>query len=181
MFYFNSGVKKLESAYFDLSQMPRGTDNTNSYYYLCANCTNLEEIEDIGLSPCYGYSYAFYKCRKLRKIAKITVDKDTILGSVLFEGCEKLEEVYFDGEIGRALHIGYSPLLKKESIENIMNHLSDDVNNALTLSKTAVYTAFNLHDVDYDGDGEDDGLVGGGLEDWNSLLVSKPNWKISLV
>ena len=174
MFYYNKSVKKLESAHFDLSNMPRGTDGSTSYYYLCANCTALEEVEDIGLSPCYGYSYAFYRCENLRKVAKITVDKDTILGSVIFENCAKLEEVYFEGEIGRALHIGYSPLLKRECIENIFSHLSDNVSNTLTLSKVAVDEAFAW----YVGESK---IPGTDSAEWIELAASKPNWTITLV
>jgi hypothetical protein len=51
----------------------------------------------------------------------------------------------------------------------------------LTLSQTAVETAFEVNPADYDGDGKIDGWVGNGDEEWHELITSKSNWNIVVV
>lgn len=124
-FFNNDKLKKVEAAYFDFSQMPRGTYLNNSWYYTFATCGSLEEIEDIGMMPDYDYTYTFAYCPTLRKIAKITLDENTVLASV-FQGCRALTELTVDGTIGRnGFNVSWSTKLTHESLMSIINALAD--------------------------------------------------------
>lgn len=162
IFHTFRGIKKLEAKYIDLSQVPRGTYDGVSMSYAFYDCLELEEIEDIGLMPSYSYYAAFSNDSKLKKIAKITVDRETILKAI-FNYCQSLEEVFFDGEIGDDIDLHWSKGLKWSSIANIVTHLSDSVTGkTLTLSKTAVES------------------TGTDMQSWYEFTWMKPNWTITL-
>lgn len=181
IFYMNKYIKKIEADYFDFSQLPRGTNDSQAFSYCFTSSTKLEEIEDIGLPISYSYAYAFAWCTELRKIAKITVDANTILSNA-FTSCLKLEDITFAGEIGNSIDFKDSTLLTKDSITNIINHLSDTASGkTLTLSQTAVATAFEVWSADYDGDGKTDAWIGNGEEEWYELITPKSNWNIVVV
>jgi hypothetical protein len=174
IFFKSYGVKKIESQYFDLSQVPRGTSDSASMAFSFYGCNELVEIEDIGLSPSYNYAYAF-EARSLRKIAKITVDAETKMQNA-FDYCYALEDITFGGEIGDSMNLKWSTKLTRASIESIINHLSDSTTGkTLTLSKTAVLNAFELSEV------MEGRLVGTYIAEWLSLIASKQNWTITLV
>jgi hypothetical protein len=156
----NSKLKKVEAAYFDFSQKPRGTGNQSGYYYTFYKCVALEEIEDIGMQADYCYYNSFRDCVALHTIAKIRCDENTIFTEA-FTSSNKLENVTFEGVIGQNLSIA-SPKLSKDSITNIVSCLSDTASGkTLSLSKTAVNNAFT--------DAE-----------WTALADTKKNWTISL-
>lgn len=156
----NTKLKKVEAAYFDFSQKPKGTGNQSGYYYTFYNCGALEEIEDIGMQADYCHYSSFRNCIALHTIAKIRCDENTIFTEA-FTGSNKLENVTFEGLIGQNLSIASSKL-SKDSITNIVSCLSDTASGkTLTLSKTAVNNAFT--------DAE-----------WNALADTKKNWTISL-
>lgn len=178
-FYNANKLKKIEAKYFDFSKKPRGTYQTAGWYYTFGTCGNLEEIEDIGIGPDYELTYTFAYCNKLKKIAKIGIDANTKITSP-FAKCIALESITFDGEIGQNIGLKDSTLLTKESITNIINHLSNTVSGkTLTLSVTAVKNAFGGGTWDSDGDGKADTVMGS--EEWVDLQKTKPNWTITLV
>ena len=138
--YFESGacvfnrctnLKKVEADYFDFSQKQRGTSHSSGWYYMFYNCPNIEEIEDIGLSPQYSYGHTFNGCTKLHTIARIRVDEDTLFEST-FGKCNALKNIVIEGVVGNNIDFRYSPL-SKESImgkpitEEEFMELSDDV------------------------------------------------------
>lgn len=165
-------LKKIESAYFDLSNF-KGTHGYNFN-----SCDNLEEVEDIGLQPSTIYDHTFAWCYKLRKVACIRLDENTNVTNLLYS-CNALEDVTIEGTIGQdGLNLRHSTMLSKASITSIINHLSDTASGkTLTLSITAVSSAFGASAMDWDGDGTIDGWVGG-TEEWNALISSKSNWNI---
>lgn len=187
IFHYFRAAKKLEAKYIDLSQVPRGINDAKSYSYSFCSSGELEEIEDIGLYPSYSYEYAFAYNVYLKKIAMIRVDAETRLANA-FKNCLALEEVYFDGEIGRSFSISDSTRLKRASIENVINHLSLSPSIAtgqtLTLSKKAV-------DAAIDGNiwsEEQQGLIyvegrGSETDTWQNLIagVVEAGWIITLV
>lgn len=155
-------LKKIESAYFDFSQKPAGTNNNSGYYYTFYNCRELEEIEDVGLIPQYGYHTTFGNCEKLHTIAKIGVDENTIF-SETFNYCHELQNLTIEGVIGKnGFNVRWSTKLSKASIESIINALSSTTSSlTVTISKTAKEAAFTD-------------------EEWTALVAMKPNWTISL-
>lgn len=166
-FYNNDGLKKVEAKYFDFSNKPRGGYSGSGWYHTFTTCGELEEVEDIGIMPDFDMANTFQYCGKLKKVAKITVDVNTVISTTIFEGCKSLESVTFDGEIGYGMNLKWSTKLNRASIENIINHLSDNVSGkTLTLSTTAVNKAF----PDLSNN-----------EDWGALVMAHQNWSISLV
>lgn len=98
----------------------------------------------------------------LKEIEKIIVNENTYY-TLWFEKCTSLEEVRFEGVIGRDIDLHWSIKLSRGSIENIITHLSDTATAAtLTLSQTAVNNAFTT-------------------DEWNMLVATKPNWTINLI
>ena len=159
-FAHNTNLKKVEAAYFDFSQKPRGTGNQSGYYYTFYNCKALEEIEDIGMQADYCHYNSFRNCDALHTIAKIRCDENTIFTEA-FTSSNRLENITFEGTIGQNLYIA-SPKLSEKSISNIVSCLSDTASGkTLTLSQTARNNAFTD-------------------TEWAALIATKLNWTISL-
>lgn len=168
--------KKIEAQYIDFSQKPIGTRFNQSYYYTCSNCSNLEEIEDIGFQADFGYEAAFMACGKLHTIAKIRTKEDTVFVDT-FAYNHELQNIAFEGVIGQNIDFKWSTKLSANSIINIIEHLSDtnppagQPKKTLTLSRTAVNKAFE----------ESEGANNGSLsQEWEWYLGYKPNWDIIL-
>lgn len=170
-FYNNDDLKKVEAEYFDFSKKPRGAYQGSGWYHTFTTCAELEEIEDIGIMPDTDLTNTFQYCTKLKKIAMIRVDVNTVISSTVFGRCDSLESVTFEGEIGYGMNLSSSTKLTWASIENIINHLSDTASGkTLTLSRAAVDKAFETED-----------LFGTETDEWDTLYSSKPNWTITLV
>ena len=181
-FYNCEGLKKVEAEYFDFSKKARGGYQGSGWYHTFTTCGELEEIEDIGMMPDTDYTNTFQYCTNLKKVAKITVDVNTVISPTIFGSCPALESVTFDGEIGYGMNLKWSTKLTEKSIRNIIEHLSDNVSGkTLTLSKAAVDEAFKFVSEYEDGTRFE---VLGSAEDnpyWPQLRDSKPNWQITLV
>ena len=90
-----------------------------------------------------------------------------------FSGIDSLEEIRFvENSIPKSIIINSATKLSKESITSFVNGLNSDVTEqTLTLSKTAVNTAFETAE----------GLTDGNTsEEWLNLIATKPNWTITL-
>ena len=172
MFSFNPSLKKIEKEYFDLSQYesPNGyTSGPSGNYYMFAECSNLEEIEDVGMKPYYYYA-TFVNCTKLHTIEVVRSNENTIFETATFKGCTALENIKIEGVIAKNISFYQSPNLSKTSIESIINHLSDTTGATLTLKAEAINNAFG----------------GAYATDWIELITPKSNqynglWTISLV
>ena len=165
--FMSAKVKKIEAKYFDFSQVPIENYTARGLNYTFSSCTNLEEIEDIGLSPSYAFTYTFAWCGKLHTIAKITFAENTIITHV-FDSLHSLVNLTIGGTIGQnGFNVQWSTKLSKASITSIINALSTTTSGlTVTLSKTAVNNAFN------------GGSTG---DEWLNLVATKNNWTISLV
>lgn len=163
-------LKKLEADYFDFSQVPYGTAQNQSASYTFYSCINLEEIEDIGLPASYSYVYTFAICEKLRTIAKITVDKNTIFNST-FHKCYELVNLTIEGTIGQnGLNLQWSTKLSKDSFTSVFSALSETTSGlSVTFSLVAKNAAFPPP------------ASGLGNVDWGRLVASRSNWTIKLV
>lgn len=155
-------LKKIEADYFDFSQKKRGASAKEAWYYTFGSCGNLEEIEDVGLQPDFGYYSTFSSCSKLHTIAVIRVDENTVFSNP-FYNCYELVNLKVEGIIGHDFIVRYSTKLSKASIESVINALSTTTSGlTVTLSQTAVNNAFTT-------------------DEWNALINTKTNWTISLV
>lgn len=107
--------------------------------------------------------YIFEGCTKLVTIRTIILDTKNQTFGRWFNNCKSLQNITFEGEIFKNIDFQYSPLLSRESIENVVSCLSaDSTDKTLTLSQTAVDNAFTT-------------------DEWNALIADKTNWTISLV
>ena len=113
---------------------------------------------------------------RLKKIEKIIVDEvATQLSNDAFLYQNYLTHIRFEGVIGTNLNFKDSPL-DKDSITNIINHLSDNTTGkTLTLNFEACYNAFD------DGEGNDWTEPDYYAYEFWVLVNSKPNWNIVLV
>lgn len=137
----------------------------------------LQKIGVINAPLCYDMDTCFSNCRALHTIEKIKVSEQCAFRNC-FAYCYALENITFESEIGNDINFQWSTKLSKDSITSIINHLSDTASGkTLTLSLTAVSSAFGASAMDWDGDGTIDGWVGG-TEEWNALISSKSNWNI---
>ena len=125
MFNTCTSLKEIRKQYFDLSQCQCGTSgSTQGHYATFRACINLEIIEDIGLKP--GYCYAtFWHCHKLKTIEKIRTNVDCIFSST-FSYCYELQNITFEGEIGKNIEFTQSPKLTTASLLSILTALSKD-------------------------------------------------------
>lgn len=172
-FNYSKKLKKIESAYFDFSNKIRGAYSSAGIYYTFTSCSNLEEIEDIGLQPDFVLAATFAWCSKLKKIAMLRVDENTNYDSA-FTGCESLEEVTFVGVIGQnGLDFSDCSRLSKASWMNIMAKLSPATTGlSITGSLASVKKAFETSEGANDGNTSDA---------WLTLCGRRDNWTISLV
>ena len=99
----------------------------------------------------------------IETIDKIIVNKNTSYHNDAFGNTGGLMYLVIEGEIAKSVNFSKSVKLIRASIESIITHLSDTASDkTLTLSKTAVETAFNT-------------------DEWHDIMLTKSNWTITLV
>lgn len=125
IFEYCKKLKKVEADYFDFSQKPTGEISNTGYNYSFNSCTQLEEIEDIGLIPQVGYFNAFAYDYKLHTIAKLGTDENTkFSGTFIF--CNELINLIIEGTIGQnGFNVQWSTKLTHDSLMNIIDALAD--------------------------------------------------------
>ena len=135
---------------------------SNTYNLTRVGVLDFSKISGASIGNCFAWS-------GVKRIDQVIVTPDTRLDN--FPGAaQKLESITFEGTIAqRGLDLSYSTKLNRESIESIINALSDDTSGlSITLSETAVNNAFWSEEME-------------SLDvDWDVLINSKPNWTIVL-
>ena len=131
---------------------------------------------DVDFSEATNLNYAFKGLRALEVIDGTPIYLGAVtsdLAAFWISG-ENLREIRFAGKLAKNLSFGdYPKKLSKDSIQNIMSCLSDDVTGkSLTIPVAAVNTAFET------SSGAADGSTS---TEWAELIATKPNWTISLV
>ena len=154
---------------FDFSHAP-------SLSYAFADSGFWKTLNVIDMTGMTGENtYAFYGgySNKLTRINKLIVGKNTKFHTTMFGYCGTLIRMTVEGTIGQnGFDVHWSSGLKKESIISIINALSSTAaNKTVTLSKTAVNTAFET------SAGAEDGAES---EEWINLISQKSNWTIIL-
>lgn len=144
-----------------------------SQIFADSNITTFGVIDTTGST---NARYILYNAIKMIIVDKVILKDD---GSQTFDSaflnCRELEDITFEGVIGKSADLHWSTKLTRASIESIITHLSDTTEGqTLTLSSTAVEREFAY---DYDGNYID----GANSAEWYDLIETKPNWTISLV
>lgn len=115
-------------------------------------------------------SSVFSGASRMHTIRTLTVAEATTFAS-WFTNCTNLQNITFEGTIGKDINFKDSPLTKA-SIESVMSHVSATATLTVTFKKTAVDTAFET------SEGAADGSIS---EEWLALVDAKPNCTVSLV
>jgi hypothetical protein len=172
MFRYSYGLKKVEAKYFDFSKIVFSeTADAAGLYYTFAWSDSLEEIEDLGIPPCYLYS-TFRECTSLKKIHLIRLNENCLFTTTAFQNCAELEYLRIEGTIGqKGFNVQWSTKLSSASIVSIIEALSTTTSGlTVTLSQTAVNSMVFP-------------IVGnkGTYNSWTELEQSRTNWTISLL
>lgn len=152
--------------------------NATSVHGLFKGCSNLTKVSGLEKGISSGsvvLSDLFADCTNLRDAGTLNFENVQYAKNTFFD-CSKLEEVRITGTITceyttGGLYLGACTLLSRESIESIVNHLSDTIGMTLTLSTTAVNSAFETSEGANDGSTSDE---------WLALTGTKTNWTITL-
>ena len=95
----------------------------------------------------------------------VTIDEVKLNPSASYDNfgnCPKLANIKFGNNLVKSISFSSCPLTKA-SIENVIEHLDDNVTGyTVTFKKTAKESAYTT-------------------DEWNSLIATKPNWTFSLV
>lgn len=165
-------IKAIEKKYFDFSQSPKGTSNSQGWYYTFFMCENLEIIEDIGINNAYSFVDTFSDCKKLHTIECIYPDGNTSFSNNVFKNCKSLVKLTVNGTIGQnGFNVKDCTKLDKESHISIVNSYSTTANVSVTFSKVAVDKAFET------SAGANDGSTSA---EWLALVGTRPNVSILL-
>ncbi len=117
-FSCNSALLKIEAKYFDFSL------SYSRAHYTFWKCPELQEIEDIKLSPSVMI-HPFSDCPKLHTIAKIVLDENTTYDMPIHY-CGALENLTIEGTIGQnGFNVQWSTKLTHNSLMSIINALKD--------------------------------------------------------
>ncbi len=178
---------------------------TYAYYmfYACAVTDGWKIIKNIDFSRCSVMSNAFAQChfvhvgevdctsatalnnlfyhsKKLVTVDKLIVNEQNTFVNA-FNSVTTLENITFEGSIANDINFQWAPKLTKESIESIINHLSDTASGKmLTLSIVAVNEAFKIASDEPDENGEYIYTAGSATPIWRALVNEKSNWTIRL-
>ena len=168
--FSQSNIKDWENVILDTSNMI-----SCSFMFQTFDGSTIPIINISKITTSYGAQYMFGTCNSLVTIEKLIVSESTTYHNAMFTGTKNLENITFEGVIGKGgLTMSDCSKLSKTSITSIINALSKDTNGlAITLSKTAVNTAFGIKVDDVTTYPE-------GTEYYN-LRHSKDNWTISYV
>ena len=127
-----------------------------------------DTLKPMDFTEVYKTTSGVFSHSQLKTIRTLTVIETTTFNR-WFDNMEKLENITFEGVIGENIDFQWSTKLSKDSITNIIEHLSTTASGkTLTLSKTAVNTAFNMTDENPSAE-------------WSALISTKQNWAFSLI
>ena len=142
------------------------TSEVTNAQYLFGYGTQFTRLPAVDLQKATQANWVFYGCNNLVTIDKITVSATTGIEPDWFGTCYALENVTFDGVIGKSISFSACTKLSKASIESVINHLSTTTNGlTATFTRTSVTNAFGSTTASA----------------WTTLVNSKSNWTISLV
>lgn len=143
---------------------------TDQMFYWANRITALPEIDVSNLENCFAM---FSSATNLVTIEKFKVSAKTVLTEAFYD-CPALENLIIEGTISQNnFNTQWSTKLSKASIVSIIWALDEKVTGkSITLSKTAVDTAF--YDSNKDHDGSDSA-------EWEELISERDNWTINLV
>ncbi len=150
----------------DNNYKPKYSIGSPTAYNELFRFSNITDIkQELDLTKNANSNLVFNSCVKLVRIPKIKVNENNVFTN-WFDFCNALEEIRFEGTIGKTIAFSQSTKLSKASILNIFSVLSSTVTGqTLTLPTAAVTNAFG----------------GTTATEWTNLVATRTNWTISLV
>ena len=144
--------------------------NTTASQYIFYGSSITDTKVEIIVGQSRATTSCFQNCKQMHTIRKLTLNGSNSMTDT-FSNCSALVNIEIGGVISRNMDIHWSPL-SKASIKSIIEHLSDtESGRTLTLSESAVNTAFGINV-------KDETTYPEGSEYYN-LRHSKDNWTIS--
>lgn len=149
-FYIGDLVEHLNSLGVTMS-----TEGCNNFQYMFYS-SQFTHIGEIDMRNGLYLGSAFQSSTRLKTIDKIISAETTAFDNSVFNGCTALENITFEGVIGKNLYLAHSSLLSNASVQSIIDHLKDltgataqtltlhkDVGNKLTQAQKAQIAAKN--------------------------------------
>jgi hypothetical protein len=124
---FAFGGASVNDAWYNPKYPIIATSSTNMF----RNCAITDTKVDIDVRGSNG-TYVFNNAEKLVTVRKLIVDEDTVFTG-WFAYCKALEEIRFEGVIGKSLDIHWTTKLSYDSVANIFGHLGGTTSATLTL------------------------------------------------
>ena len=150
-------------------EMDLGNNNSGTYLFYS---TKFSELPDLNLSKCVTLQYTFQNSTLLKKTGTIKLPNNPSAYYAPFSGCSALSDISFEGNFIYSISFQWCPL-NKASITSVVNALSSTVTGqTLTLSLSAVNTAFET------SSGAADGSTSA---EFAALVATKTNWTITMV
>lgn len=124
-------------------------------------CTKLTRVPTLDLSNLKGsVGSLFTSCSALQYVEKMILSENgTKFTTASFQNCNALEEIRFEGKIASDIYFGDCTKLSAESVDSIIDVLSDT-----TTGMTCTF--FLTQDL---------------ADNWEELVARKPNWRIACV
>ena len=144
------------------------SNNNNNVVRMFA-FSRITHIPDALLNGVNDLNYYLANAKQLIDAGTITIKDDgTQTFNSCFQNCDSLEEIRFNGVIGRDLDIHWSTKLTAVSYNSIMAHLS-----TTSTGKTVTLPSYEIVKATYD----DTSAYGEGA--WDAIVATKPNWTIA--
>lgn len=169
----SSRIINLKQALIDCGVKLDMSGTKQSQYFLrSAQITVMPEIDTTGMT---NITSLFSHAANLTTITKLILKDDgSQVASNTFTGATKIVTMIVEGTIGQNFDLSPCTKLSKESITSVINALFDTTTSMkLTLSKTAVNTAFGIN--------VDDTTTYPEGSEYYTLRHSKDNWTISYI
>lgn len=161
---------------YDIIGMDANNALSNAYY--TSSITDTKVVIDATRVP-NGLDATFYWARALKRIRKLVITESTTFKNA-FSDCKALISIdEIEGVIGQSIILKDSILLNKETIERLVEALSNETEElTVTLSQTAVDNAFETVKGAANGSTSAEWIALAGNETTEGI---RPNWNISLV
>ena len=149
-----AGILERQGVILDTSAY--SGSNPVEWFYNCSRVTRVPTI-DISNAP-NGCGNLFSYCSKLHTVEKMILSENgTTFTADTFYKCTALEEIRFEGKIASDITFGNCSSLSNDSIDSIINALSD----------TTTGMTCTIYLTDYFGN------------NWDELVARKPNWRFA--
>jgi hypothetical protein len=161
-----SAVLKRQGITLDTSKA------TNLREFFAYGYNFIGELPAISCASAGANTAYLFRGVQVTKIEKVIVTEQTEY-TEWFTYCNNLAEIRFEGAISNDINFGYSGLMSKASIQDIMQHLSEiTAGKTVTISMNAVNADFETSAGAHNGSTS---------EEWLALVNTRPNWTINLV